>query len=113
MVLSLVICGGVRVEAATPESDFIFDTYSGAGRISGYHGKETEVVIPETINGITVDEIGAYAFQNKGLTSVELPEGIQKIGQGSFQNNKISVIEFPDTVTRIEDYALTTIKLNR
>jgi len=53
--------------------------------ISGYTGTGGAVVIPGTINGLTVTAIGANAFQSQAsLTSVTLPPGITSLGQNAF-----------------------------
>ncbi len=49
-----------------------------------------DIVIPETINGVKVLEIGDVAFSKKGIESVVIPEGIRKIGMSAFANNNIS-----------------------
>ena len=35
---------------------------NGSAQITRYSGQDTEVVIPETVDGIKVTEIGEYAF---------------------------------------------------
>ena len=56
-----------------------------------------ELVIPNT-----VVNIGTWAFVNcRGITSVVVPEGVERIGQGSFNNSSISQISLPSTLTSI------------
>ena len=42
------------------------DGYQGV-RITGYKGKEENVVIPEMIYGIAVEEVGTNAFHGKNI----------------------------------------------
>ena len=54
------------------------------GKILGYYGKDTELVIPDTIKGITVKSLAYAVFQN---------------------NNTLKTVTFPDTVTQISPMA--------
>lgn len=98
------------------ETDFSFDPSSGT--ITGYIGTATEVVIPETIDGVTVRELGKNSFAKKNITSIEFNEGLQVIGEGALSGNKMlrSAI-FPSTLRRIEKGAFLlagfeTVSLN-
>lgn len=90
-------------QEVTAESDFDFDASSGT--IKKYKGTATDVVIPEKINGKTVTTIGKGAFGRKKLTSVVIPEGVEKIDQGAFSANLLTRIKLPSTVKRIERLA--------
>lgn len=98
------------------ESDFKFDASSGT--ILKYKGTDTDVVIPEKINGKAVTTIGKQAFGRKKLTSVVIPEGVEKIDQGAFAANLLTAIKLPSTVKRIERLAfgantkLSKVELN-
>ncbi len=65
----------------------------------------TVVDIPATVSyaGVTysVTSIGLSAFQNKGLTSVVIPDGVTSIGQQGFQSNQLTSITIPNSVTVI------------
>ncbi len=76
--------------------------YLSNGNISikKYLGTGGHVAIPDSINGIKVTEIGATAFLEAGLTSVDLPSGIEKIGAAAFRNNQgLTTIYFPKTLS--------------
>ncbi len=67
-----------------PNNDFEFDNKRGA--ITGYRGSETELVIPEKINGTTVRVIGENAFKNNvGLKSITIPSCVTYIEEGAFE----------------------------
>ena len=54
--------------------------------ITEYVGKETDVVVPEEINGRYVGSIGKNVFKdNKTITSIELPDHLYSIGDGAFE----------------------------
>lgn len=98
------------------ESDFVFnDKYQ---IITQYKGTRKDVVIPEKINGLAVKNIGYQAFYNKGLTSVIIPEFVERIGDSSFSENLLTTIELPDSLTTIvrsafNDNKLTSITLGK
>lgn len=52
----------------------------------------TEVVIPSSINGNTITEIGEKAFFDKGIVSVVIPQSVRLIDKSAFENN--SIVEF-------------------
>ena len=55
--------------------------------ISGYNGTDAVVVIPETVGGYTIVEIGESAFEsNTVITSVTLPSTVTSIGNYAFRN---------------------------
>ncbi|MDR0408900.1 MAG: leucine-rich repeat domain-containing protein [Spirochaetaceae bacterium] len=49
--------------------------------------------------------IGKFAFKNKGLDSVVIPEGTTFIGEGAFASNNLSSIVIPDSVRSIGSQA--------
>ena len=91
-----------------------------------------KVVIPQKINGVQVKSIGSDAFgygcghntvlpistNNKyeieqigcvykpiGISSVELPEGLETIASRAFDGNNLKTVTIPKTVTYIGQYA--------
>lgn len=107
-----------KVSAPTMENCFAFN--SGTGAITGYGGVGcgTDVVVPESINGVAVTAIGANAFYNKGLTSVLITGSVASIGGNAFmQNTQLQSISIPNSVTSIANGAfsgcpLTTVSID-
>ena len=68
-----------------PESEFIYrpDGLDGV-EIVRYIGRVSEVIIPETIDGMTVTMIGTSAFSYLRLTSVTIPDSVISIGAIAF-----------------------------
>jgi hypothetical protein len=87
---------------ATSESDFTFD--ASTGTIEKYIGTNPIVVIPSTINGVSVKSIGDDAFtDNTNITSVEIPHGVESIGVYSFYRcSELTKLIIPDSVTVIK-----------
>ena len=75
--------------------------------ITAYKGSETEVTVPDKINGIQVEEIGERAFYEcADITSIVLPEGIVKVGNAAFSGcSKLEKVDMPDSVESIGGFA--------
>ena len=68
----------------------------------------TEVVIPSTINGNTITEIGEKAFYDKGIVSVVIPQSVRVIDKSAFENNSIVEFDFEKNgvgLKKINDFA--------
>lgn len=57
-----------------------------------------EAVIPSSINGKTVTEIGLDAFKNKGLISITIADTVRAIDEEAFSGNDITSINIPTSV---------------
>ncbi len=77
--------------------------------ITGYYGGETEVVIPETINGCEVKIIGESAFiENHDIRSVTIPETVTSIEPYAFHRcGSLRSVIIPRSVISIGDYAFS------
>ncbi len=126
---------------ANPASDFKYETGDDGGiTITRYIGTDTEVVIPEQIDGMdvtvigrdsfsyaynckvvevvmpdTVNEIQAMAFTyNTELTSVRLSQTLEKIQNNAFEGcERLSKVQLPDTLNTIGTmafYGCTSLK---
>src|SRR4030042_768458 len=94
----------------TPEEYFTFD--SATGTITGYDlAGGLDVVIPSTIGGITVEQIGDNAFYDKDLTSVIIPDSVTVIWAYAFYGNQLTSVTLPDSVTGFGYYAFANNQL--
>jgi len=67
--------------------DFLYLSNESGATIMGYTGSEASVTVPETINELTVTEIGDGAFEgNTTLEAIDLPDSITVIGVKAFAN---------------------------
>lgn len=66
----------------------------------------TDVVIPDTMDGYPVQIIGSYAFEDQStLKSVMIPDGVKAIYPGAFFNcTSLKTIGIPDSVTNMSSY---------
>lgn len=87
-VLCIVMCFAFTAAYAEETIPFTFElTEEGnAYSVTGYTGKDTNIVVPDLYMGMPVTEIGDGAFQgNKSLTEVSLPSCITRIGVAGFK----------------------------
>ena len=67
-------------------NDFKYEVADGKVTITRYTGAGGDVVILDTIDGLPVTTIGAYAFRECfRLTSIHLPNSITAIGDWAFE----------------------------
>lgn len=71
----------------------------------------TNIIIPSTIDGVAVTNIGNYAFLSKGLSSAVIPNSVVAIGTQAFAGNNLTSIIMPNSVLTIGDYAFYKNKL--
>ena len=89
------------------------DCKDGTVSISSYKGDSDEVVVPSTIGGKVVSEIGEYAFSidaprvpnsfvRRNIQRIVLPEGVKTLGTDAFEGCKSLVnILLPKSLTTI------------
>ena len=72
--------------------------------ITRYLGTDTDVVIPATIDGLPVTDMGKGAFAScTTLTSVTIPDSMTSIGDAVFYGcTSLTSITIPDSVTSID-----------
>ena len=106
----LFISGTVKAET---EGDYEYELQSdGTVIITNYTGADTEVTVPDSLNGHTVTSIGGSAFYNcSSLTSITIPEGVTSIGPRAFQNcSSLTSITLPEGVTSIGQSAFANCR---
>ncbi|MBQ3018887.1 MAG: leucine-rich repeat domain-containing protein, partial [Clostridia bacterium] len=85
--------------------DYIFMSWEGKYYLMGYVSNETELTLPESYNGNNY-EIYGYAFYERDITKVTIPNSVTKIGDGAFYNcDSLTSITIPNSITEIGDRA--------
>ncbi|MBD5156644.1 MAG: leucine-rich repeat domain-containing protein [Butyrivibrio sp.] len=81
----------------------------GTAEITAYKGKEFELEIPESIDGVSVTVISDHTFSGCGdLTSVTIPDSVTGIGDGAFEKcGSLTSVTIPDSVTDIGVFAFS------
>jgi CRISPR/Cas system CMR-associated protein Cmr5 small subunit len=82
-----------------------------------YIGVAKDVIIPEKAKisekeELPVSAIGRWAFSNRELTSVTIPNGVTSIGEMAFYKNKLTSVIIGNGVTSIGTYAFYANKLD-
>lgn len=93
---------------ANPASDFEYETGDDGGiTITKYVGTDTEVVIPEQIDGKDVTVIGQQAFaNNEAIISIAMPDSITVIDKDAFNHcTSLTTVVLSDNTGRIRDQA--------
>jgi hypothetical protein len=78
-----------------------------------YLGDEKIIVIPRKIDNVAVTHIRDYAFFDKKLTELHLPDSVTHIGNGAFAHNSITELHLPDSVKHIGNRAFNNNKLTK
>lgn len=71
------------------ESEFVIDNNS---IIKAYLGNETNLVVPDEVNGITPTELGDNLFKGSNIESIVLPDTVTTIGENAFYNTGLKTI---------------------
>ncbi len=62
------------------------------GVILSYNGDKTNIIVPETVGGVTVSAIGDNVFNNSTLKNITLPYTVKRIGVSAFANSNLASI---------------------
>ncbi len=89
------------------EKDFTFE--SSTGTIKNYKGDSSTLVIPPTINGVTVKKIDKLSVTN--VKTLILPNTITEIKAQAFYNGSLEKVIFPNSLITIGGSAFANNKL--
>jgi len=77
-----------------------------AAMVTGFNAAAaSSISIPPYIQGLPVTAIQHYAFYNRGLTSVVIPEGVTDIGRFAFSRNHLTEVELQYGITIVGEWA--------
>ena len=98
----------------TPES--CFEVNDSGDTITNYTCADTDVVIPNKINGKVITKVGGAAFRYQLVTSVVIPDSVTIIEVNAFAQSQLQSVNIPPSVTTIENSAfmscnLTSVKI--
>ena len=88
---------------AALQAQFTFVTNNDALTITGYAGTDTNIIIPDTVNGYPVTSIGSDAFAfDTNVTSVTISTNVTSLGLESFRGcTNLATIVIPNSVTNL------------
>ncbi|MCI8453911.1 MAG: leucine-rich repeat protein [Lachnospiraceae bacterium] len=95
------------------ESDiWEYELNSSGITIKKYKGTDTDVIIPENIEGHTVTGLQNYLFSGLGITSVEMPDTVETIGWGLFSGcKKLTDVKLSNSLKKIPEYTFSDCRL--
>ena len=97
---------------ANSEDDYEWeDNGDGTVTITEYTGTNTNIVIPDELDGKPVTVLGNRSFHQKNIQSIKLPDTIKVIDISAFSNNQLTSIDLPDGLENINDTAFYQNKL--
>src|SRR5664280_3119177 len=102
--LSAGVVASVPSARADTSGDYQYTLAGGNVTITKYTGGNGVVVIPSTLGGCPVTNIGDVAFFSKvALTSVTIPNSVTSIGAAAFSACRaLTSVTIPNSVTSIE-----------
>lgn len=74
------------------ESEYVIEKSGYSGIIKAYLGNETNITVPDIVNGITPTELGENIFKNSNIKSIVLPDTVTTIGDNAFYNSNLKSI---------------------
>lgn len=103
------LCGYELTEEFIATDGLEFEFHVSAKTATLVSAKEcilTDIIIPEYVNGCRVTEIGALAFENSNVKTVQLPDSVTRIGMGAFKNcRSLESVELSKSLNAIEKQA--------
>ena len=88
------------------DCSFKYSISGNAVILEKYTGSSTHAIVPKFVN-----VIDSRSFQDMGITTLYLNDGLKVIGVEAFSNNDIAEVDIPKTVTRICKHAFHNNKL--
>jgi formylglycine-generating enzyme required for sulfatase activity len=86
----LVAAFSVPAQSVTEDMFRVEQLADNTLRITNFWGDVENLVIPSTISGLRVTEIGSTAFTRRGIISVVIPDTVTVIGERAFCSNSLS-----------------------
>ncbi|MGM9644590.1 MAG: leucine-rich repeat domain-containing protein [Eubacteriales bacterium] len=76
--------------------NFEYETVDGGVRITKYVGEDSIIVVPDSIEGLPVCEIGESAFSGGVIRAIYIPDSVESIAQGAIDGCEgLSTLRLP------------------
>jgi len=104
-----VSSNSVLAALSIPEKyDYEYQTVDSGIQITKYNGADTEVKVPEELDGKSVVSIGDWAFSGLAITAVILPDTVTSIGWGAFSEcEQLKKVTLSANLTNISKFAFS------
>ena len=112
LMLTAIIILLVKTDTVNAQTkqigDYLCEVSGNSVIIKGYYGKDDNVIVPNEIENKKVTAIGDYAFNNKRIRTISLPDTVTKIGIKAFQSCRdLQNVDLPSNVREIDNYAFS------
>ncbi|MCR5734519.1 MAG: leucine-rich repeat protein, partial [Lachnospiraceae bacterium] len=93
----------IEESATGTAGDYEYTYWGSNAELTKYTGTDTEITIPDTVDGYTVTELGYHLFYgNENITKVVIPQTVTSIDSGVFYNcTSLTSINIPKSVTSV------------
>lgn len=107
ILVFLISCCFISQVQASESGDYTYNEISGGIEIAKYNGSDTDVIIPDSLDGKKVIKIGEKAFfANPTVENVVIPDSVMIIGNSAFEVcRNLKNVSVGSSVTEISDYA--------
>ncbi|MBR3843996.1 MAG: leucine-rich repeat protein, partial [Clostridia bacterium] len=100
LVLVLTMVPTFGVTAVTEDSSYWnYSVSNGEAIITDYVGPATDVVLPAALGGYPVTAVADFACFGRGITGLEIPEGVKTLGKFAFDSCGLTWVSIPSSVT--------------
>jgi hypothetical protein len=97
-----------QIETQVASDDFQYSEISGGVAITRYIGNDSQITIPDTLNGQPVVEIASNALKSNGIyTSIIVGNNVKTIRTNAIGNYSLQTVTIPSTTTVIEANAIS------
>ncbi len=98
-----------QAASSLSSNGFEYDVINSKAIIKGYTGSATNLKIPSSLGGYTVDEIGGKAFSgNETITSITIPNSVTSIEWDAFSGcKKVTEVSIGSGVKKMNMYAFS------
>jgi uncharacterized repeat protein (TIGR03803 family) len=112
LLLPVLVAVVTMLVACPSQAQFTYTTNNGTLTITGYTGTNDDVVIPSTIDGLSVTSVGTNAFAYAPINTVSIPNSVTNIGDGTFAScSSLTNVTIPNSVTSIGNGAFSASSL--
>ena len=100
LLTGLIVLNSISFTAIAESTDpelFIIDSYT----LKGYVGNETDIVLPEEVNGVTITTVWGNAFKdNTAITSIKVPESYTTLAGSAIKGcTSLKNVSLPNSLT--------------
>jgi len=106
------LLAGVKPQEGTIPEGLLYEKINRKSiTITEYIGNDSEINIPELIDGLPVTVIGEYAFFDCDIKNITIPSSVTTIGECAFSGCSLTSVSISSSVTTIGEGAFSNSSL--